>query len=65
MGFQMGDEISEEVLKKKYIEKAKEMHPDRDGSNEQFTILQEAYSRLKAEMEGYNLSEEDIQEMYR
>mmetsp|Transcript_13601 Transcript_13601/g.9783 ORF Transcript_13601/g.9783 Transcript_13601/m.9783 type:complete len:122 (+) Transcript_13601:113-478(+) len=64
MGFKPGEQITEDMLKKQYLERAKVVHPDVSGSNEEFKVLQEAYQMLKAELKGFNLSEDDVREMY-
>jgi curved DNA-binding protein CbpA len=56
---------SDADLKRVYLKLAMKYHPDRQGGNKlKFQEVQQAFERLKAEKEGFTLSEEDIHRMY-
>ena len=57
---------NDQELKKIYLRLARKYHPDvaKTGDKITFQQVQQAYERLKAEREGYTLTEEDLQDMY-
>jgi DnaJ-class molecular chaperone len=56
---------SEADIKRVYLRLVKKYHPDVEGgSNTKFQEVQQAYERLRADSDGFSLTEEDIQSMY-
>lgn len=59
--------MSDSELKRVYLQFARVYHPDvkKTGDKTKFQKLSAAYERLKADMAGYTLTEEDLFDMYK